>query len=202
MLGHFKGIFTNAVHAQRQCFYALQNLECIHGTQRCAHVSQWNNSGTANVRGFAQCLGIDNAVVTDIGLIEALETFFVLGPGEFSRVDDDAANGGAVAAQIFGQRVHHNVCAVLKGTAQIGTRYRVVDDQWYAVFVCNCRQRRQIGDIAKWVANGLAIHRLGAGVDQFGKGGGITVVGKSHLNAHLREGVGKQVVGAAVKCRG
>ena len=37
-------------------------------------------------------------------------------------------------------------------------------------------------------------------VDQFGERGRITVVGKTGLDAHLRQRVGQQVVGAAIQC--
>ena len=60
-------------------------------------------------------------------------------------------------------------------------------------------QRGKVGDIAQRVAHGFAVHRLGAGVDQFGKRGWIARIGKSHLNAHLGKGVRKQVVGATVQ---
>jgi hypothetical protein len=58
---------------------------------------------------------------------------------------------------------------------------------------------RKVGHIAQRVAHRFAIHRLGACINQLGKRGRVACIGKAHLNAHLREGVGKQVVGAAVQ---
>ena len=60
-------------------------------------------------------------------------------------------------------------------------------------------QGGDVGHIAQRVADRLAIHGLGAGIDQLGKRGWVFGIGKAHLDAHLREGVGKQVVGASVQ---
>jgi hypothetical protein len=63
-------------------------------------------------------------------------------------------------------------------------------------------QRTDIGHIAQRVADGFDEYRLGPGVDQLAEAGRIARIGKAHLDALLREGVGKQVVGAAVERAG
>ena len=64
--------------------------------------------------------------------------------------------------------------------------------------VCHFSQCSDVGNIAQRVANRFAVNCFGARVDQFAKRCRIAVICKTHLNAHLREGVGKQVVGTAV----
>ena len=106
-----------------------------------------------------------------------------------------------MAPQVFGERVHHDVGAVLKRAAQVGAGHCVVYDQRHAVGVCYRRQSGQVGHIAQRVANGLAKHGLGTRINQLAKSGWVGGVGKSGLNAHLGKGVRKQVVGAAVQAR-
>ena len=63
-------------------------------------------------------------------------------------------------------------------------------------------QRADVGHIAQRVADGLNKHRLGLGINQLAKAGWVARIGKAHLNALLRERMGKQVVGAAVERAG
>ena len=63
-------------------------------------------------------------------------------------------------------------------------------------------QSTQIGHIAQWVANRFTKNGLGARINQRGKGFWLAWVGKAHLNALLRKGVGKQVVSAAIQRAG
>jgi hypothetical protein len=57
----------------------------------------------------------------------------------------------------------------------------------------------EVGDIAQRVADGFAEDSLGLAVDQLLEGVRIAVVGEADLDAVLRQGVGEQVVGAAVQ---
>ena len=102
MLGNLERVLADAVHAQRQGLNPHQYLEGVHGAQGRAHVAQRHHAGTSNVGGSTQCLGVDHAVVADIGLVQALEARLVLCPGKLARVHNRAANGGAVAAQVLG----------------------------------------------------------------------------------------------------
>ena len=177
----------------------MQNQESIHGADGSPHITQGHGARPANVGGGAQRLGIDHAVVADFRGVQAFETLFVLCPGEFATVHNDTAQAGAVAANVFGQRVHHNVCAMLKRTAQIGAGHGIVHNQRNTVRMCDVGEFFEIGHIAQRVADGFAINGLGFVVDQLGKLLGLAIVGKTHVNAVLRKGVGKQVVRAAVQ---
>ena len=62
--------------------------------------------------------------------------------------------------------------------------------------------RCEVGDVALRIAERLDEHRLGPRVDQRLEGLGPAVVGKARLDAVLRQGVGEQIVGAAVQRAG
>ena len=103
-----------------------------------------------------------------------------------------------MAADELGGGVDHDVRAVLDGTDQVGRAEGVVDDQGQAVFVGNFSDGVDVGDIRVGVAQGLQVDGLGVGLNgvfhlrqvvSVDKGGGHTV---------LRQGVGQQVVAAAV----
>ena len=153
VLGNRQCVVADAVHAQRQRFHALQDQEGAHRAQRRAHVAQRHHARAADVGGCSQCLGIDHAVVAHVRLVQTLETRLVLGPGELAAVDDHAANAVAVATQVFGQRMYDDVGTMLEGAAQIRAGHGVVDDQRHAGGMGNGGQRRNVGDVAQWVAD-------------------------------------------------
>ena len=107
-----------------------------------------------------------------------------------------------MTTHVLGGTVNHDVGTMLNGTTQVGAWHSVVNDQGHAVGMRDLGQPTDVGDVAQGIADGLAIDRLGLVVDQLGKVIRLAVVGKTHLNAELRQGVGKQVVGAAVQGRG
>ncbi len=197
---HRQGVVADAVHAQRQGFDALQDQEGIEGRDRRAGVAQRHHAGTADVGRGAERFGIDHAVVGHVRRVEALEALLVGSPGEFAGIDDDAADAVAMAAEILGQRMHHDVGAVLEGAAQVRRRHRVVHDQRHPGVMGDLRQGGEIDDVAQRVADGLAEQGLGAAVDQRLETFRLAVIGEAHLDAVLRQRVGEQVVGAAVEC--
>ena len=107
-----------------------------------------------------------------------------------------------MAAHVFGQGVHHDICTMLDRAQQIGAWDRVINDQWDAVVMGHFGKGRNVRDIAQGVANRLAVNGLGFVINVLGKAGWIARVSKAHFNALLRKGVRKQVVSAAVKRAG
>ena len=91
---------------------------------------------------------------------------------------------------------------MLDGAQQVGAGHGVVHDQRHAVGMGHVGQRADVGHVAQRVADGFAEHRLRALVDQLAEAGRVARVGEAHLQALLREGVGEQVVGAAVERAG
>ena len=87
---------------------------------------------------------------------------------------------------------------MLNGLDEAGGAEGVVDDQGQAVGVGNLRDSVDIGDIGVGVAQGLQINGLGVGPDGGGELLQIVGVHKCSGHAELRQGVGQQVVAAAV----
>ncbi len=197
--GDVQRVGADAVHAQRQGFDALQNEKGVERGQRRAHIAQGHHAGAGDERGSSELRCVAHTVIAHVGLDQQLEAVGVRGPVELAGVDDGSAHAVAVAAEVFGQRVHHDVGAVLERTAEVGRGHGVVHDQRHAMGVRHRGERADIGHIAQRIADGFAKHRAGAGVDQLGKGIGVARVGEAHLQPLPRKGVGEQVVGAAIQ---
>ena len=108
------------LHAQVQRLHALQDEEGIERRQGGARVAQQHGADAADVRGGPEGVAPHNPVVAGVGLGEAREAVGVGRPVEVARVDDHAADRGAVATDELGERLHHDVGAVLERTAQDG----------------------------------------------------------------------------------
>ena len=126
----------------------------------------------------AEMIGIDEAVIGRVRRAEHREALRVLLPGKLAAVDDDAAHGRAVAAHELGQRMHHDVGAVLDRPQQDRRRDRVVDDQRHAVPVRDVGERLDVADVAGRIADALAEQRAGLVVDQLLDGGGVSAAAK------------------------
>jgi hypothetical protein len=97
--------------------------------------------------------------------------------------------------------VHDDVGAVLEGAAEVRRWHRVVDDQRHPVAVRHFGQQLEVGDVAERVADRFAEDRLGFAVDHPFEACRLGCVGKAHVDAVLGQGVGEEVVGAAIERR-
>ena len=95
--------------------------------------------------------------------------------------------------------MHDDVGTVLEGAAEDRRGHRVVDNQRHAVAMRGVGQGLDIDDVAGRVADRFAEHGLGLVVDQRFQGGNVVVRGEAGLDAEARQGVGQQVVGAAIQ---
>ncbi len=71
-----------------------------------------------------------------------------------------------MAADELGGRVHHDVGAVLDGSAQVGRGERGVDHERQPVGMRHVGQRRNVGDGARRVPDDLRVDQLGPGRDR------------------------------------
>ena len=201
-LGHLLGVFTVAVHAQRQGFNALQDQEGIHGAQGRTGVTQRCHSGTADEGGFTEGFGIDHAVVGRIRLIQYPETRLVFSPGEFPGIHNYPGHGVAVPAHVFGQRVDHDIRTVFDGPPQIGRGHGIVDDQRHTGLMGRLGQAGDVDDVAGRVTHGLTEDGLGVVINGGSQGIKIIVADKAGFNTPTRQAVGKEVVGATIEFAG
>lgn len=124
-------------------------------------------------------------------------------PVEVPAVDDDAADGGAVAADPFGRGVHDDVCAVVEGAAEVTTGAEsVVYDDGDAFSMCHLHYGFEIGDIVAWVADTFQVYAFGLVVDDFLESRRISVVGdKAAVDTETGKHDFELVIGAAVEVR-
>ena len=95
---------------------------------------------------------VDDAVISRFGLIEHREAVGMIHPGKFSGIDDDATDGCAMAAHVFGQRVHDDICPKFNRFHQCGRGYGIVDDDGNAVPVRHTANGFHVGDVACGIA--------------------------------------------------
>ena len=87
---------------------------------------------------------------------------------------------------------------MLDGPDEVGRTEGVVDDQGQAVGMSNGRNGVNVRDVAVRIAQGFQIDGLGVGPDSGGDGLQVVGVHKGGLHPELGQGVGQQVVTAAV----
>ena len=126
----------------------------------------------------------------------------LLVPRELAAIDDDAADGGAVAAQELGGGVEHDIGAVLDGTAQIGRRHGVVDHQRHAGFMRDGRHLLDIEHVHARVGDGLAVERARLRGDGLAEVLGIAGLDELDIDAQAAEAHVELRVSAAVERAG
>jgi hypothetical protein len=114
MRGDGEGVLRVALHAQVEGFDSLQEQEGVEGREGRAGVAQALDAGFEDEGERAEGCRVGEAVVGGIGLGEVGEAAGGL-PVELAGVDDDAADGGAVAADELGGGVDDDVGAPLDG---------------------------------------------------------------------------------------
>ena len=124
-------------------------------------------------------------------------------PVEAAAVDDDAADGDAVAAQELGGGMHDDVGTVLDGPAQVGRGERGIDRQRQAVPVGDARPPPRCPappspGLPSVSANSSRVLSVMARCEA----GGIARIDQRRGDAEARQGVHEHVVRAAVDARG
>ncbi len=80
-----KRVVADAIHAQRQGLDALQDQEGVERRDRRAGVAQRHDARAADVGGRPERLGVDDAVVADVGLVEPAKALPCARPRETCR---------------------------------------------------------------------------------------------------------------------
>ena len=107
-----------------------------------------------------------------------------------------------MAADVFGQRVHHDVCTVFERPAQERRCHGVVDNQRDAMFVGDIGPALDIHHVTGRVANGFAEQGAGVVINRFLHCLKVVVTHHTAVDTLVWQRVGKQVVGAAIELAG
>ena len=202
VLQNLQGVLHMAVHTQGQGLQALQEDPAADGGQGSAGIAQQDGADAGDEGGGAGGLHKADAVVALVGLGQLGVLVRMGGPVKGAAVHDHTADGGAVAADELGGGLHHDVGAVLDGTDQVGGAEGVVDDQGQAVLVGDGGNAVNVGHFAVGVAQGLDVDGLGVGLNGLFKVLDVQRVHEGGGHAVVHQGVGQQVVGAAVDVLG
>ncbi|MNC28978.1 hypothetical protein D3C75_772100 [compost metagenome] len=120
-------------------------------------------------------------------------------PVKLASVYDDSANRGAMAADKFGSRMHHDIRSVLNRAQQIRTREGIVDNQRNSVLMgdgCYCFD---IQYVTLRVADRFGIERLRFISNCCPEILRMIRIHKIHFDSKLRQGGREQIISPAVE---
>src|SRR5207253_10091292 len=121
------------------------------------------------------------------------------GPIEGAAVDDETADGVAVPAQEFRERVHDDIGAVVERPTQVRRRQGVVDDQCHAGALRDGGDRLDVGDNATRIGDRLDEDRLGLLAYAALEARDVVRIRPYYVPAEILEGVVELIDGAAVE---
>ena len=154
------GVLGMALHAQAQSLNTLQQQECVERADSSAGITQQDGTHIGYESSRAGSVHKADAVVAGVGCCNG---GIVAGssPVELAAVHDDAAQGGAMAADELGGGVNNDVCAVLQRADQVRGAEGVVDDKRNAVLVGDSGNGVNVGDVGVGVAKRFNIDSAG-----------------------------------------
>ena len=142
-------------------------------------------------------------MVAVAGVVELWETRGVGAPVEVAAVDDDAADGGAVAADPFRGAVHDDVGAVGDRAAEVAPRTEgVVHHDGHTVFVCYRCDGGDVRHVVSWVTDAFDVDHFRLVVDLLLEFRRVVAFDEARADAEPGEEDFELVVGAAVEVRG
>jgi hypothetical protein len=182
------GVLRVALHAQRQRLAAREDQKGVEGREARPEVAQPHRLAAHGEAEVAEGLGEADAVVSARRLGHEREAV-ALEPVEGAAVDDHAAHGVAVPAEVLGRRVHDDVGAMLLRPAEVGAGRGVVDDERHARLVRDLRDRLDVRDDAVGIGGALDEDAAGALADLLEEAFRAARVGEADLPVELREGL-------------
>ena len=186
-----------AVQAEGQGLDSLEQEKGVEGGDGRPGVPQQDGPDVGGQGGGTGGVREADPVVAGVGRPDGGEAAGGL-PVKCPPVHNDPAQGGAVAPQKLGGGVDHHVGPVLDGADEVGGAEGVVHHQGDAVAVGDGGDGVQIGEVAVGVAQGLQVDRLGVGADGPLHLRQVVGVHKGGGDPEGGQGVGQQVIGAAV----
>ena len=190
-------VLDMARHADRQALHTLEDVEGVGGAHARPEIPQALGPRARDEGRRPELLGEIDAVIAEIGLGQRRELARGL-PVEGAGIDDDTADGDPVSPQKLRRRVHDDVAAVLEGAEEAGRGEGAVDHERYALLMGDGGDRRHVHDLQAGVAQGLAEHEAGLRPDRLAEPFGVAGMDEARLDSEARQGMGEEVVAAAV----
>ena len=185
------------LHPQGQRLQPLEEQEGVEGREGRAGVAQQYGADVGHEGGGPHGVGKGHPVVAGVRVGDPGVLAACL-PVEPAALHDHPADGCAVAADELGGRVDHDVRAVLERPHQIGGGEGVVHHQRDAGPVGDLGHGLDVHQVGIGIAQGLHEDGLGVGLDRGLQRGGLWLGEGGGDAVGQRQGVGQQVVGAAV----
>ena len=184
-----------------QCLDALQYLESICRRDAGAEVTQPLRACAHDKGSRTEFFTEDDAVIARIGRGQRRK-FSGFIPIEMTAIDNDSSDGDAVAADPFGDGVHHDVGTEFDRAREIGRRKRIVDQQRYARFMRDLSHCRNVENLKARIADGFADHKLSLGADGGTDAVEIARFDEGRRDAEARQRVCQKIDGPTVKRSG
>ena len=204
-LGDLERVGAAALHAEMQRLQTLEHEEGVERADARADVAQelqphLHDVGDVRPAGGSEGLKrvpMADTVVTGVGLAQAGE--LAVAPVEVAAVHDHAADGGAMAANVFRSRMHDHVAAPLDRAVQHRREAGVVDDGRDAGLTGDGGDLGEREDVEAGIAEPLAVEGLGVRAERLAEILRILAVDEAHLDAKLGQRVMEEVVRAAIE---
>ena len=142
------------LQAERQGLDALKEQERVEGRDGGAGVPQENGTDVRDERCGTDGIREGDPVIAGVRVGD-LRVFARGLPVELAGLDDDTAEGRAVAAEELGGGVDDDVGTVFDGPDEVRGAEGVVDDERDAVRMSKLRQRVDVRDVRVGVAESL-----------------------------------------------
>ena len=196
-LNNLLGVLNVTLDTQRQSLSALQQQKCVERRNSSTSITQQDSADVGYESSRTNCICERDAVITRVRLSNRCILAGCL-PVELAGINNDAAEGRAVAADELGSRVNNDISAVLNRTDEVRGTESVVDYERQTVLVRNLCDSLDIRNIGIRVAESLDVNRLSIVLDSAFQFFQIVCINEGGLNAELRQSMCQQVVAAAV----
>ena len=181
-----RGVGAVPLHAQRQGLDALQGEEGVERRHAGAEIAQQRHARLDDVGDRPERLdrlGPHRPVIARIGRVERRLALLVLVPRKGAAVDDQAADRGAVAAEILGRGIDDDRRAMVERPGQ-ERRGGVVHDQRNAELPADRRDLRDRKDDQLRIGQRLGVIGAGARVGRLAEILRIRRIDEAHLDPH------------------
>jgi hypothetical protein len=163
-LNNLLGVLNVTLDTQRQRLGALQQQECVERRNGSTGITQQDSADVGYESSRTNCICKRDAVITRVRLSDRCILAGCL-PVELAGVNNDTAEGRAVAADELGSRVNNDISAVLNRTDEVRGTESVVDYERQTVLVRNLCDSLDIRNIGIRVAESLDVNRLSIVLD-------------------------------------